>query len=161
MSADGWFAVDFDGTLAHSDGGTLSLGAPIQAMVARVRKWVAAGREVRIFTARVASSGLTNKDGVVDTGGFAAEQRALIEAWCAEHLGVVLPVTATKDLNCVAIYDDRAVAVEKNTGGLVVSPSIVAREDFCYRMKRAFRQDAQYDSADLLVELNALLSEEP
>ncbi len=50
----GWIGVDLDGTLAHYDGwaGPESIGEPIPLMMARVREWLALGREVRIFTAR-------------------------------------------------------------------------------------------------------------
>ncbi len=52
----GWYGVDLDGTLAHYDGwmGPTEIGPPISKMVHRVRRWLAEGRDVRIFTARVA-----------------------------------------------------------------------------------------------------------
>ena len=51
----GWIGVDLDGTLAeyhgwHDDG---RIGKPILPMVARVKKWLAEGKEVRIVTERV------------------------------------------------------------------------------------------------------------
>ena len=58
---NGWIAVDFDGTLAQYDG-TLKLGKPIPAMCERVKNWVAEGYEVRIFTARVASTSVGRAD---------------------------------------------------------------------------------------------------
>ena len=51
----GWMAVDLDGTLAHYDKfiSPSHIGEPIAPMVARVKKWLSQGKEVRIFTARV------------------------------------------------------------------------------------------------------------
>lgn len=102
----GTIAVDLDGTLAEFhgwDGG--SIGPPIPAMVKRVQHWLGEGRHVCIFTARVAYDG--------------GEQRARIEAWCLEHLGRVLQVTALKDYSIDYVYDDRAIQVETNTGRLI------------------------------------------
>jgi len=95
---DGWIAVDFDGTLAHYDHyrGHDHVGAPIEPMVKRVRKWIQEGRDVRLFTAR--------------------DPSPAIRRWMKEHLGKVLPITKTKDRYLQAIYDDRAVQVERNTG---------------------------------------------
>lgn len=101
----GWIGVDLDGTLAEYGGwkGADNIGAPIPAMVARVLEWHNGGREVRIFTARVAH----------DEDGSA---RAGIERWCEEHLGRVLPVTNAKDYGMIELWDDRCVQVEINTG---------------------------------------------
>ena len=114
----GWIGVDFDGTIAYYDGwkGPTELGDPIPAMIARVKQWLAEGREVRIFTARVGACGLANKDGTADDQTFAAQQRAAIEKWCEKHVGIALPVTATKDFGMVELWDDRAVQVQPNTG---------------------------------------------
>lgn len=121
MSLAGWIAVDLDGTLAHyeSGQGVESIGPPIVPMVERVKEWLVDGMDVRIFTARVAAQGRTNEQGVVDSQAFADTQRAMIEAWCREHLGRSLPVTATKDFLMEVLYDDRCVQVEKNTGRLL------------------------------------------
>ena len=50
----GWIGVDLDGTLAESQGwhGPEDICYPIPAMMTRVRAWIEAGVEVRIFTAR-------------------------------------------------------------------------------------------------------------
>ncbi len=104
MSTSGWIGVDLDGTLAHYGGwhGADHIGAPIPAMVARVKAWLADGVAVKIFTARVC-------DG-------SAETLAFIEAWCEIHIGQVLPVTNQKDYGMVELWDDRCVQVEINTG---------------------------------------------
>lgn len=107
MSGTGWIGVDLDGTLAFYDHwrGEKHVGEPIAPMVRRVKAWLAKGLQVRVFTARV--------------GGDpeeAAAARKPIEAWCREHIGQVLPITATKDYGMVELWDDRAVQVECNTG---------------------------------------------
>ena len=53
----GWIGVDLDGVLAKYDGAMgNAIGEPIKPMLAKVQDWVAAGREVRIFTARVSDA---------------------------------------------------------------------------------------------------------
>jgi hypothetical protein len=51
----GWIGVDLDGTLARYDRwrGVQHIGEPVPAILDEVRKWLAIGHEVRIFTARV------------------------------------------------------------------------------------------------------------
>jgi hypothetical protein len=117
MSDSGWIGVDFDGTLAHYEGWNGGeLGKPIPVMLDRVKKWLTEGRAVRIFTARVGCTGEINLVGGVDSIDFAAEQAKKIRAWCLEHIGVELPVTATKDFAMIELWDDRAVQVKANTG---------------------------------------------
>ena len=115
---NGWIGVDLDATLAYYDGfkGPEHIGDPVPAMVERVKKWLAEGREVRIFTARVGCTDLINKDGTRDNAAFAAQARTAIEAWSLKHIGVKLPVTAVKDFGMVALWDDRCVQVQPNTG---------------------------------------------
>lgn|SRR5574341_1429708 len=95
----GWIGVDLDGTLAHYDEwrGPDHIGEPIPAMIERVNRWFAEGREVRIFTART-------------------ERHDLIRSWCVVYLGRILPITATKDFGMVELWDDRCVQVVPNTG---------------------------------------------
>lgn len=113
----GWFGVDLDGTLAEYHGWNGgAIGAPIPAMVERVRAWLAEGKEVRIFTARVAASGRKNLDGILDDEAFAQTVRPKIEEWCLQHIGQILPVTCKKDLQMIELWDDRCVHVEANTG---------------------------------------------
>lgn len=112
MSDGGWYAVDLDGTLATYDGwqGTGYIGEPIAPMVARVKKWIAEGIEVRIMTARV---------GPQDPPENAEVARGVIEAWCEKHLGKALQVTNQKDFGMIELWDDRCVAVLKNVGTAV------------------------------------------
>jgi hypothetical protein len=108
----GWIGVDLDGTLAHYEGwqGLAHIGPPVPRMVARVKGWLAAGRDVRIVTARVSHNGTA--------ASMVAAQIALIHVmrWCAVHLGTELPVTCTKDYAMLELWDDRAVQVVPNVG---------------------------------------------
>lgn len=105
----GTILVDFDGTLAKHDDwqGPSHCGEPIPLMLARVKQWLAEGRTVKIFTARVGPQKDPND---------AIRSREAIAAWCIKWLGRELPITATKDYSVVAIWDDRAVQVITNTG---------------------------------------------
>lgn len=106
----GWIGVDLDGTLAYYNGwkGNAIIGAPIPAMVNRVKRWLREGKEVRIFTARVSPKG---RD--------AMQLRIIrdaIDMWCVVYIGRALPITHEKDMEMQELWDDRAVAVQKNTG---------------------------------------------
>lgn len=117
---NGWIGVDLDGTLAHYDSwrGIEHIGAPIVPMVARVKRWLAEGHEVRIFTARVdggeVAIGMGDQNGVAHRD--VARVRMFIEAWCLQHIGQILPITNVKDYGMHELWDDRAVQVHPNTG---------------------------------------------
>ena len=115
----GWIGVDLDGTLAEYKGwkSVEHIGAPIPEMLERVKKWLAEGKDVRIFTARVWS------DGTPERNREEKLARMAIVKWCKEHLGQMLPITNVKDYGMVALYDDRAVRVEENTGKLCNPPA--------------------------------------
>jgi hypothetical protein len=125
----GWIGVDLDGTLAEY-GGWVSeahIGKPVPRMAARVRSWLAAGRDVRIFTARVDGGEVA-----LLMGNQAGEKfkdveriRSIIQDWTEEHFGVRLPVTNKKDYGMVELWDDRAMQVIPNTGDDLAS--IVSR----------------------------------
>jgi len=36
-----------------------------------------------------------------------------------KHIGVELPITATKDLKMYELWDDRSICVERNTGRIL------------------------------------------
>lgn len=117
---DGWIGVDLDGTLAEYDGfkGAGHIGNPVPLMLARVQRWIAEGRDVRIFTARVdggtVALNLGNRDGEQFLNVEAVKKP--IQEWCLRHIGCVLPITCRKDYAMVELWDDRAVQVERNTG---------------------------------------------
>lgn len=108
----GWIAVDLDGTMAHYTEwrGHEHIGAPIPAMIERVKRWLAEGHEVRIFTARVADS----NPRVVAAGKCVIVNG--IKAWSLLYVGQELEVTNIKDAGMIELWDDRAVQVEPNTG---------------------------------------------
>ena len=105
----GWIGVDLDGTLAKSLAAQTGeeIGPPIRPMVQLVRKWLAHGEDVRIFTARV-----NPNQSPVD----AIRARRAIETWCERYLGQILPVTYEKDWDLMLLFDDRARQVEHDTG---------------------------------------------
>ena len=99
-----WIGVDLDGTLAEYDKyDGANIGKPIPLMLIRVKKWIAEGQKVKIFTARVAH----DEDG---------EHQKAIGRWCKKHIGRKLEVTCVKDFGMTELWDDRAVQVQKNTG---------------------------------------------
>lgn len=101
-SFSAWIGVDLDGTLAVYGGwkGPDHIGKPIQPMLDRVKRWMAEGKTVRIFTARACIP----------------EQVPPIKAWLARHGLGALEVTNIKDYGLIEFWDDRAVQVEANTG---------------------------------------------
>lgn len=109
MSTGGWIGVDLDGTLAEYHGwvGEDSIGDPVPAMIERVKKWLADGVTVKIFTARVC---------IPD----AQRQIEVIQDWCEKHIGQRLEVTNIKDFGMFELWDDRCVQVQMNTGKRVV-----------------------------------------
>lgn len=116
----GWIGVDLDGTLAEYTvwKGPEHIGPPVPAMIARVKGWLAEGREVRIFTARVdggtVALSMGNEDG--EQCRNVAIVRGHIEQWCQTHIGEILPVTNVKDYGMIELWDDRAIRVRINTG---------------------------------------------
>lgn len=103
MSGDnGWIGFDLDGTLAKYTTwqGSHHIGEPIEPMVNHLKKYLHAGYTVKIMTARATDP----------------QTIPYIEQWCKKHIGLVLPITTQKDYGMIRLYDDRAVAVEHNTG---------------------------------------------
>ena len=109
----GWIGVDFDGTLVKYDDwqGPEHVGESIYPMIHRVRSWLAEGRKVRIFTARV----YFPNDNAAHQRDAALSLLA-IHKWCMEYFGIILPVTCVKDHNLLEFWDDRAVQIKINTG---------------------------------------------
>jgi hypothetical protein len=108
-----WIGVDLDGTLAADTAGDLwdsegnpKIGRPVEEMVNRIKAWIAAGRMVKIFTARASSP---------------AQVRA-IRVWIARRGLPDLEVTNVKDFNMVELWDDRCVQVIPNSGRPVNNP---------------------------------------
>ena len=103
-----WIGVDLDGTLANQVDTADTIGTPVPRMLRFVQDLLAAGEDVRIFTARAWPP---------DSPG-SAKRIAQVQSWCQVHLGFRLPVTCVKDPDMHLLYDDRAVGVVANTGKL-------------------------------------------
>lgn len=117
MDTTPWYGVGLDGTLAvYSVWNRNKVGPPIKPMVKLVQELLAGGHRVKIFTARVSSEYPEEEREI---------NRRMIEAWCAQHIGQVLEVTAEKNSFLLEFFDDRAVAVEFNEGHLIVPKSPV------------------------------------
>ena len=114
-----WIGVDLDGTLAQYDGykGPGVIGEPVPKMLARVKDMLAAGKNVKIFTARVAF----NK-----TGSPIA--REAIKRWTKKHFGAPLEAVSEKDPDMTELLDDRATQVVRNQGVLVQDQLKAAEE---------------------------------
>ena len=98
----GWIGVDLDGTLAKYHGwqGADHIGEPVPTMLFRVRKWIASGQRVKIFTAR-------------------ADDKVAVKAiteWLVKHGIGGLEITNVKDYAMTQLWDDRAIQVVENTG---------------------------------------------
>lgn len=118
---EGYILVDMDGTLATYNGWTKwnEFGEPIPLMVERVKGWLAEGKDVRVFTARVPLPQDENdKHRCRHTGELwtGVDMKFAIALWCEKHIGQRLRSQCYKDLNAIEIWDDRAVGVEANTG---------------------------------------------
>lgn len=102
---------DLDGTLAeHQSGdiarhGPMHIGAPIPSTLRRVQQALAQGHDVWIFTARVSP----------EHGDTTAIVEAIV-AWCLQHVGRRLEITAIKLARFDEIWDDKAVRIQKNQG---------------------------------------------
>jgi hypothetical protein len=99
-----WIGVDLDGTLAEYDEweGPTKIGKPVPAMARRIRNWVGRRKKVKIFTARADDERSVNA----------------IKKWLKDNELPDLEITNLKDCHMAELWDDRAVAVEQNTGKL-------------------------------------------
>ena len=130
-----WVGFDLDGTLAKYDGwkGVEHIGKPVPAMIVLAYMLHRFGHKVKVLTARVAP-----RDG--DDGSKA---RKYVQEWCRDYLGFVPEVTHLKDASMVALFDDRACAVEQNTGKVlggwpdfIPEPSAEAKAEIEKRVRK-------------------------
>ena len=108
LQMNGWIGVDLDGTLAEYNGwhGIERIGEPIQPMIRRVKEWIASGKKVKIFTARV----------------FGEQRETALQPildWCKTNIGCELEVTCEKDFGMIELWDDRCVQVITNKGEFI------------------------------------------
>jgi hypothetical protein len=111
---DGYIAVDLDGTLAKTSPGpyrSTKIGEPVPEMVRRVRRWVSHGKKVKIFTARADDEKSVNA----------------IKRWLKDNELPDLEITNLKTPQMIEFWDDRAVAVQKNTGKVKESTRSILR----------------------------------
>ena len=102
---DAWIGVDLDGVLAEYHGfkTDVDIGAPIPAMMNRVKMWIRRGKLVKVFSARASSPPAVKA----------------IKNWLVRNGLPPLDVTDRKDHDMIELYDDRARRVETNTGRLL------------------------------------------
>lgn len=128
----GWVGVDWDGTMFTFEGDTWVawnvFGQPIQAMIDRVKAWVAAGVPVRIVTARIRIpleelNGLPvysrrplNTCIVTGQAYSDAMMSRAIQDHAEKHGLPRLLVQCYKGARMIELWDDRAVQVVPNTG---------------------------------------------
>lgn len=107
----GWIGVDLDGTLAHYESGQYpEIGEPIEPMVQRILRWLEAGEEVRIVTARAAHG----EDDVEK-----------VTIWLTDVAGLPrLQVTCQKDPDMDVLWDDKVIQVRPNTGEPIVDETL-------------------------------------
>jgi len=102
-------AVDFDGTIAEAPKewrGPGYVGAPVPEMIEQIKQWIAAGEEVKILTARMASSNPESER---------RQSEQAIRQFLVDNLGDAgkdIVITAEKDPGMEDITDDKAVAVD-------------------------------------------------
>lgn len=122
----GWVGIDWDGTLVtlgDEDYDPESFGEFVPEMSERVKQYLIEDvHDVKIMTARVAMPvPKPGDDQNVLRIAYDDMHRArkAIQLACLKEFGVALPVVASKDRDMVALYDDRAFQVQKNTGKII------------------------------------------
>src|SRR5277367_5664291 len=139
-----WIGVDLDGTLAHDLGnkreskGLEEIGSPIKPMLNRLRKWIAEGKTVKIFTARASSP----------------RQVVMIKKWLASYGLPDLEVTNVKDLRMIELWDDRCVQVMTNSGEPINRNAAFSRDQQMATHRFGWRTE----SAGLLSRLRIFLT---
>tara|TARA_Y100000310_G_scaffold324189_1_gene385751 strand:- start:8013 stop:8987 length:975 start_codon:yes stop_codon:yes gene_type:complete len=113
VRGNGWVGFDLDGTLAHYTEfvSMEDIGPPIPAMIRVVRRLIVLGHDVRVVTGREASAAQESPEAL-------ERLRLTVASWTAENIGTALALSQ-KDHKMVALFDDRAVQVESNTGRLL------------------------------------------
>jgi hypothetical protein len=111
-----WIGVDLDGTLAVWTKWVRwdRIGDPIPRMVVRVKRWLAEGKVVKVFTARVAFD--MDTCGVTGEMFTREEMQAAIRRWTRIYIGTPLESTAIKDFAMIELWDDKSIGVIANTG---------------------------------------------
>lgn len=108
-----WIGVDLDGTLAKFKGwrGLKHVGKAVPVMVARIKRWRAAGYTIKIITARA-----TLPESVLP-----------IKKWLKKLDLEDMEVTSRIDMDMIELWDDRAVHIHRNSGLPARHMSVMAR----------------------------------
>ena len=107
----GWYGFDLDGTIAKdSNLGTFSpyiIGPPVKSIVDFIKQLLSEGKTCKIFTARVHLHDEVKKQAMINR----------IQDYLEKECGLPrLEVTNIKTTKMIALYDDRAFHVIRNTG---------------------------------------------
>jgi hypothetical protein len=97
-----WIGFDFDSTLAMYHDHPEKLGKPISGVIKIAKSYIKRGITCKVFTARA-------KDA-------SSAQIKRIQDWTQKYLGKRLAVINEKDPFMIALYDDKAIQVEPNSG---------------------------------------------
>lgn len=122
MENNGWYGFDLDACIAYYDHyrGDAHIGEPIWPMVNLMRKFIADGRRVKIFTARVSPAAIVGRNPSIKTQeGIEKELTKIVQAivdWSLQNIGSLVPITATKDYEMITCYDDRCIQIVPNEG---------------------------------------------
>jgi hypothetical protein len=137
--SNGWIAFDFDRTLAVRNSGDniFKLGAPIPKGIELMKRCVAAGRKVKVLTARSES------------------QWSKLTAWLEKQGIPGVEVTNKKDSRMDILFDDKGCGLVENEGishmdlldqaALLLTKSWVPEEEAKDWIKVYQRARASYD----------------
>ena len=102
---NGWYGIDLDETLAYYIGpsGNTEIGPAILEIMVIAKRWLAEGKDVRLFTARAGFPGEVEK----------------IETWLLEHDLQDMVITNVKSHGLTLLLDDRVREVVGNTGIII------------------------------------------
>lgn len=119
-------AVDFDKTLAYyeSKWKARKVGPAIPEMVDQVKKWLAQGDKVTIFTARISQLYDPDEARINDV----AAQIDMIRTFCKENGLPELPITAVKKKEFTHFYDDKAFHVIPNKGRIIEGQLLISSD---------------------------------
>lgn len=109
MSNQIHIALDLDRTLAKCTGDYTKVGEIIPSMVFKIKKWLARGYKITIFTARVSTNDW-------HTESIANEQKKMIFDWMVANGLPAMDITSDKHPSFTHIIDDRAFHVIPNSG---------------------------------------------
>ena len=145
-----WYGFDFDRSLAYhgpqdkdiKKGYNLGVGAPIDIIVERLKEYLAAGKNCKIFTARVAPH--------PDVENFnMADRSEQLRDWCEAQGLPRLDVVCIKDAYMEEIWDDKSVSIKPNEGRV-----------FSWNFDLISDNDLVYLSHELTKELEKRLSKD-